>query len=39
MAKIKGNSYLYMYESFREGDKVRKRFVSYLGPERVINGG
>lgn len=34
--KIKGNTYLYMYRSVREGDKVRKEFVSYLGPEDVI---
>lgn len=34
--KIKGNTYLYMYESYREGGKVKKRFVKYIGPEDVI---
>ncbi len=34
--KIKGNVYLYMYESYRENGKVKKRFVSYVGPENVI---
>jgi hypothetical protein len=28
---IYGNTYLYLYESVREGDKVRKKFVRYLG--------
>jgi hypothetical protein len=34
--KIKGKVYLYMYESVREGDKVKKVYKSYLGPEEVI---
>ena len=28
---IYGGTYLYLYESVREGDKVRKKFVRYLG--------
>jgi len=28
---IHGGTYLYLYESFREGSKVRKRFIRYLG--------
>ena len=35
--KIKGKTYLYMYKSVREGDKVKKVFVSYIGPERLIS--
>ncbi len=34
--KIKGNVYLYMYESVREGDRVKKVYRGYLGPESVI---
>jgi len=33
---IYGNVYLYLYESFREGDKVRKRYIRYLGPEGIF---
>ncbi len=29
--EIYGGTYLYLYESYRIGDKVRKRFVRYLG--------
>ena len=36
--KIKGNTYLYMYESYRDDDgKVKKRYVSYIGPEKVVS--
>jgi hypothetical protein len=34
--KIKGKTYLYMYESYRENGKVKKRMVSYIGPEGMI---
>jgi len=36
--KIKGRIYLYMYDSVREGKKVRKIYRSYVGPERMISG-
>ncbi len=29
--EINGGQYLYLYESFREGGRVRKRFIRYLG--------
>lgn len=35
--KIKGKTYLYMYESVRDGDKVKKVFKSYIGPEGVLD--
>jgi hypothetical protein len=35
--KIKGKIYLYMYESVREGGKVKKKYVSYIGPERILD--
>lgn len=34
--EIYGNSYLYLYESYRDGGKVRKRYIRYLGPESVL---
>ena len=33
---IKGKTYLYMYKTVREGDKVKKKYVSYIGPEGKI---
>ena len=36
--EISGGTYLYLYESYREGDKVRKRFIRYLGKEDVLGG-
>lgn len=30
---INGGTYLYLYESYREGGRVRKRYIRYLGPE------
>lgn len=36
--RIKGRVYLYMYDSVREGNKVRKVYRSYIGPERMMNG-
>ena len=35
--RVKGKTYLYMYESYREDGKVKKRMVKYLGAEDVIN--
>lgn len=35
--KIKGNIYLYMYDSVREGGRVKKVYRSYIGPEGVVN--
>ncbi len=35
--EINGGTYLYLYESYREGDKIRKRFIRYLGEERVLS--
>jgi len=35
--EINGRTYLYLYESYREGDKVRKRFIRYLGKEGVLS--
>jgi hypothetical protein len=34
--EIKGKTYLYMYESYRENGKVKKRMVSYIGPEKIV---
>jgi len=34
--KVKGKTYLYMYESVREGKKVRSVYRSYIGPESVL---
>jgi len=34
--EIHGRNYLYLYESYREGGKVRKRFLRYIGPESVV---
>ena len=34
--EIYGGTYLYLYESIREGDKVRKQFVRYLGKKTDI---
>ena len=34
--KLHGRRYLYLYESYREGGKVKKRFLRYLGPEEVL---
>ena len=33
---IRGKNYLYLYESYREDGKVKKRYVRYLGPEEVL---
>ena len=33
---IYGGTYLYLYESVREGDKVRKKFVRYLGKKSEL---
>jgi hypothetical protein len=33
---IYGRTYLYLYKSVRDGDKVRKKFVRYLGKKSVI---
>jgi hypothetical protein len=34
--KIKGRTYLYMYDTVREGDKVKKVYRSYIGPEDMV---
>lgn len=34
--KVNGKSYLYLYESYREDGKVKKRYLRYLGPEEVL---
>jgi hypothetical protein len=34
--KIKGNTYLYMYDTVREGGKVKKVYRSYIGPEDMV---
>jgi hypothetical protein len=34
--EISGGTYLYLYESYREGDKVKKRYIRYLGPEGTL---
>ena len=31
---IKGQTYYYLVESHREGDKVRQRVIKYLGKEK-----
>ncbi len=36
--KIKGKTYLYMYDTVREGDKVKKVYRSYIGPESLVQG-
>lgn len=35
--KIYGKVYLYLYESYREAGKVRKRYIRYLGPESILS--
>ena len=34
--KIHGRKYLYLYESYREGGKTKKRYLRYLGPADVL---
>jgi len=33
---VNGKKYLYLYESYREDGRVRKRYLRYLGPEDVL---
>jgi len=35
--EIKGHTYYYLHESYREGDKVRSRYLAYLGKEIPAN--
>lgn len=33
---IGGNTYLYLYETYREKGQVKSKYVRYLGPERLF---
>jgi len=35
--KIKGNEYLYLVGSIRQGEKVRQKTIKYIGPKRPIS--